>query len=150
MGLEQQLEIPVLTTTVEKRSTLAWKSAIWPVTFGTVLPCHRDDGVSCSRTTSRASAPRWLRHGCAVADLIYRVSLSRKMAPVLRRIYDQMPEPKWVISMGVRPRSAAFDSRHVQASTRWCRSTFVRPPARPESLICCTVQPQKKIAESKL
>ena len=118
MGLEQQLEqmeIPVLTTTVEKVVNWARKSAIWPCTFG---------------------------------------RLSRKMAPVLRRIYDQMPEPKYVISMGACASvGGVFDNYAiVQGVDQVVPVDVFVPgcPPRPESLIYGIVQLQKKISESKL
>jgi NADH-quinone oxidoreductase subunit B len=96
-----EIEIPVLTTTVTKMVQWARRSSIWPVTFGlaccaiemmqTVAPRH--DLARFGMEAFRAS-PRQ-------ADLmIVAGRVSQKMAPVLRQIYDQMPEPKWVISMG--------------------------------------------------
>ena len=78
--------------------------------------------------------------------------LSRKMAPVLRRIYDQMPEPKWVISRAPAPgRRRVRQLRHRPGRDQVAGRCFVpgRPP-RPESQIYGIVQLQKKIAESKL
>ena len=101
MGLEQQLEIPVLTTSVEKMVQWARRSAIWPVTFGLACCAIEMMAMSCSRYDVARFGAEVFRASPRQADLmIVAGRLSRKMAPVLRRIYDQMPEPKWVISMG--------------------------------------------------
>jgi NADH:ubiquinone oxidoreductase subunit 3 (subunit A)/Ni,Fe-hydrogenase III small subunit len=67
------------------------------------------------------------------ADLmIVAAAVSQKMAPVLRQIYDQMPEPQWVLAMGVCALSAACSTttRSCRASTTSCRSTSTCPAAR--------------------
>jgi NADH-quinone oxidoreductase subunit B len=91
----------ILLAQVNKALDWSRSSSLWPATFG--LAC-------CAIEMMSASASRWdiSRFGAEVfrasprqADLmIVAGRLSVKMAPVLRRIYDQMPEPKWVISMG--------------------------------------------------
>ena len=104
MGLEQQLEqmeIPVLTTTVEKVVNWARKSAIWPCTFGLACCAIEMMSMSASRYDIARFGAEVFRASPRQSDLmIVAGRLSRKMAPVLRRIYDQMPEPKYVISMG--------------------------------------------------
>jgi NADH-quinone oxidoreductase subunit B len=90
-----------LLTTVEKLIDWGRSSSLWPATFG--LAC-------CAIEMMSTSASRWdiSRFGAEVfrasprqADLmIVAGRLSTKMAPVLRRIYDQMPDPKWVLAMG--------------------------------------------------
>src|SRR5467141_4803559 len=102
MGLEELGPGGILTTTVEKMVNWARRSSLWPATFG--LAC-------CAIEMMAAGAPRFdlARFGMEVcrasprqADLmIVAGRVSQKMAPVLRQIYDQMVEPKWVISMGV-------------------------------------------------
>ena len=91
----------VLTTTVDKAIAWARSSSIWPATFG--LAC-------CAIEMMHTVTPRYdlARFGAEVfrasprqADLmIVSGRVAQKMGPVLRRIYDQMLEPKWVISMG--------------------------------------------------
>ena len=100
MGLES--EIPVLTTTVEKMVQWARRSSIWPVTFGLACCAIEMMAMSCSRYDIARFGAEVFRGSPRQSDLmIVAGRVSRKMAPALRRIYDQMPEPKWVISMGV-------------------------------------------------
>ena len=101
MGLEEKLPDGVLLTSVEKLVNWTRKSSLWPATFG--LAC-------CAIEMMTFGAPRFdsARFGMEVfrpsprqADLmIVAGRVSQKMAPVVRQIYDQMAEPRWVISMG--------------------------------------------------
>ena len=102
MGLESELpDIPVLTTTVEQVVNWARRSSIWPVTFGLACCAIEMMAMSCSRYDVARFGAEVFRGSPRQSDLmIVAGRLSRKMAPALRRIYDQMPEPKWVISMG--------------------------------------------------
>ena len=102
MGLETELpDIPVLTTTVTQVVQWARRSAIWPVTFGLACCAIEMMAMSCGRYDIARFGAEVFRGSPRQADLmIVAGRLSRKMAPALRRIYDQMPEPKWVISMG--------------------------------------------------
>ena len=97
----EELERGILFTTVESLVNWARSNAIWPLGFG--LAC-------CAIEMMAIAGPRFdiSRFGAEVfrgsprqADLMIvagRVSI--KMAPVLRQLYDQMPDPKWVIAMG--------------------------------------------------
>ena len=102
MGLEEKLPSGVLLTSVEKAAGWARARSVWPATFG--LAC-------CAIELFQTGGPKHdlARFGMEKtgatprqADLmIVAGRLSQKMAPVTRQIYDQMPDPKWVISMGV-------------------------------------------------
>ncbi len=95
------LRFPVLTTSVEKMVQWARRSAIWPVTFGLACCAIEMMATAAGRYDIARFGAEVFRASPRQADLmIVAGRLSRKMAPVLRRIYDQMPEPKWVISMG--------------------------------------------------
>ena len=100
MGLES--EIPVLTTSVEKMVQWARRSSIWPVTFGLACCAIEMMAMSCSRYDIARFGAEVFRSSPRQADLlIVSGRVVHKMAAPLRQVYDQLPEPKWVISMGV-------------------------------------------------
>jgi NADH-quinone oxidoreductase subunit B len=102
LGWEDHLPAGVLLTTVEKLAGYARAHSVWPAAFG--LAC-------CAIELMQTAGPRHdlARFGMERASNTPRQSdlmivagrVSQKMAPVLRQIYDQMADPKWVISMGV-------------------------------------------------
>jgi NADH-quinone oxidoreductase subunit B len=101
MGIEEKLPGGILLSTVEKVAGYVRAGSLWPATFG--LAC-------CAIEMMSTAGPRFdiARFGMErfsatprQADLmIVAGRVSQKMAPVLRQVYDQMPDPKWVISMG--------------------------------------------------
>ncbi|MFZ6019963.1 MAG: NADH-quinone oxidoreductase subunit B [Chloroflexota bacterium] len=102
MGLEQKTgNLGVVTTSLEQVVNWARTNSMWPMLFG--LAC-------CAIEMMAAQAPAYdmsrfgmelMRASPRQSDLmIVAGRVSRKMAPVLRQLYDQMPDPKWVIAMG--------------------------------------------------
>ena len=135
-----ETEIPVLTTSVEKMVQWARRSSIWPVTFGLACCAIEMMAMSCSRYDVARFGAEVFRASPRQADLmIVAGRLSRKMAPVLRRIYDQMPEPKWVISMGVCATSGGMFNNYaiVQGVDQIVPVDMYVPgcPPRPEMLM---------------
>jgi NADH-quinone oxidoreductase subunit B len=141
MGIQEGgLPEGVLLTTVEKVAGLARANSMWPATFG--LAC-------CSIEMMSTGGPRFdlARFGMEVfrasprqADLmIVAGRVSQKMAPVLRQIYDQMPEPKWVLAMGVCASSGGMFNNYaiVQGVDHVVPVDMYLPgcPPRPEMLI---------------
>jgi len=99
--LEKFVEQSVMTTTVEKAVAWSQGNSIYPMTFG--LACCAIEMMSIVAARVDIARFGWeaFRASPRQADLLIlsgRVSV--KMAPVIRRIYDQMLEPKWAISMG--------------------------------------------------
>ena len=99
--INNRFEKNFLVTTVDYVFNWARKSAIWPMTFG--LACCAIEMIAAS--TSRFDIARFgsevFRPSPRQSDLmIVSGTVTLKMAPVVKRIYDQMPDPKWVISMG--------------------------------------------------
>ena len=94
-------ELPLLTTTVEKVVQWARYSAVWPAQFGLACCAIEMMATAASRYDIARFGAEVFRGSPRQSDLmIVAGRLSRKMAPAMRRVYDQMPEPKWVIAMG--------------------------------------------------
>jgi NADH-quinone oxidoreductase subunit B len=102
VGVEQKLgNLGILTTTLESAVNWARTNAMWPMMFG--LACCAIEMMSAQAADFDLSrfGMELMRPSPRQSDLmIVAGRVSRKMAPVLRRLYDQMAEPKWVISMG--------------------------------------------------
>jgi NADH-quinone oxidoreductase subunit B len=148
--LDQYVEERVLTTTLEKALNWARSNALFPATFG--LACCAIEMMSI--VTARYDVARFgaevFRASPRQADmLILSGRVSIKMAPVLRRIYDQMLEPKWVIAMGACASSAGVFNNYalVQGADRFMPVDVYVPgcPPRPESLIHGILRLQHKI-----
>jgi NADH-quinone oxidoreductase subunit B len=151
--LEEYIEERVLFTTLEKAQNWARANAVWPATFGlaccaiemiSVIGSPRNDLARFGAEVSRAS-PRQ-------ADmLILSGRVSIKMAPVIRRLYDQMLEPKWVISMGACASSAGMFNNYalVAGADRFLPIDVYIPgcPPRPEALMYGIIKLQKKILD---
>jgi len=155
MGLEEALPSGFLLSTVEKVAGYARKSSVWPATFG--LAC-------CAIELFSAGGPRHdlARFGMERASatprqadlMIVAGRVSQKMAPVLRQIYDQMADPKWVISMGVCASSGGMFNNYaiVQGVDHIVPVDVYLPgcPPRPEMLLDSIVKLHDKIQNMKL
>jgi len=153
MGLENALfeSLPdVLTVRLDAVVNWARKSSLWPATFG--LACcaiEMMNTVSSRNDLSRFGAETFRASPRQADVMIVSGRVSRKMAPALRRIYDQMPEPKWVISMGACATSGGvFDNYAiVQGVDKIVPVDVYVPgcPPRPEMLIHAIMMLQEKV-----
>jgi len=140
MGLEERLPSGFLLDTVENVIGYMRKNSVWPATFG--LAC-------CAIEMMAVGGPKYdiARFGMErfsatprQADLmIVAGRVSQKMAPVLRQVYDQMAEPKWVIAMGVCASSGGMFNNYsiVQGVDHVVPVDVYLPgcPPRPEMLL---------------
>ena len=153
MGLEEKLPSGVLLTSVEKLVNWTRKSSLWPATFGLACCAIEMMATGAGRYDLARFGMEVFRASPRQADLmIVAGRLSRKMAPALRRVYDQMPEPRWVLAMGVCASSGGMFNNYaiVQGVDHIVPVDMYLPgcPPRPESLIYGIVQLQRKIART--
>ena len=101
MGLMDSVEANVLTTTYDKIFNWARRSAIWPMQFGLACCAIEMMAVLDPRHDMSRFGAEVFRATPRQSDLmIVAGTVTEKMAPIVRRLWDQMPEPKWCVAMG--------------------------------------------------
>jgi NADH-quinone oxidoreductase subunit B len=154
VGLESRLESPFLTTTVDAVINWGRKYSLWPMPFGTACCAIEFMGVVSNRYDVSRFGAELVRFSPRQADLLLVMgTITQKMAPVLRQIYDQMPDPKWVVSMGACASSGGFYDNYsvVQGIDELIPvDVYVAGcPPRPENVIGAIVKIQEKISREK-
>jgi NADH-quinone oxidoreductase subunit B len=150
-ALAEALGDNVLTTTVGKLIGWGRGNSVWPAQFGLACCAIEMMHVASSSLDFARFGFEAMRASPRQADLmIVAGRVSQKMAPVLRQIYDQMPEPKWVISMGACASSGGMFNNYaiVQGVDKVVPVDVFLPgcPPRPEGLLDAIVKLQKQIA----
>ncbi len=140
MGIEEKVPTGVLLTSVEKLVNWSRKSSFWPATFGLACCAIEMMATGAARYDLARFGMEVFRASPRQADLmIVAGRVSQKMAPVLRQIYDQMPNPKWVLSMGVCASSGGMFNNYaiVQGVDHVVPVDIYLPgcPPRPEMLM---------------
>ncbi|MDP7558016.1 MAG: NADH-quinone oxidoreductase subunit B family protein [Candidatus Marinimicrobia bacterium] len=140
----------VLTTTVEAAVNWGRKNSLWPMPFGTACCGIELMAALASRSDIARFGAEAIRFSPRQSDLLVVAGrITIKMMPVLQRIYEQMPEPKWVISMGACASSGGvFDTYSViQGIDQFIPVDVYVPgcPPRPEGLLDGLMKIQKLI-----
>ena len=155
MGVENKLgNMGIVTTTLEKAVNWARSNALWPLGFG--LACCAIEFISTQASSYDISrfGMELVRGSPRQSDLIIVSGrLTQKMAPVLRRLYDQMPEPKYIIAMGdCAACGGVFNNYAIVQGIDEIVPVDVYIagcPPRPEALIDGIIKLQEKVMRSK-
>ncbi len=154
MGVEL-LGDTVITTRVDDVINWARESSLWPFVFGTACCAIEFMSTASSKHDISRFGAEVVRFSPRQADLlIVAGTISYKQAPILKQIYDQMPEPKWVVSMGACACSGGFYDNYttlqgideiipVDVYVAGC-------PPRPESVLDAIMMVQKELKNDSL
>ncbi len=150
----EQLKNRILLTTVDQMLRWARKNSLWPLPLGLACCAIEMMGAFFARYDMARFGAEVFRFSPRQADLmIVAGTVTRKMAPIVRRLYDQMSEPKWVIAMGACAMAGGpYNSYAVlQGVDQIIPVDIYVPgcPPRPESLLYGIIQLQKKIQSER-
>ena len=155
MGLEEKIPDSIILTQLDKMVNWARKRSMWPLGFG--LACCAIEMIStfASHFDLARYGMEVLRASPRQADLmIVAGRVSVKMAPVVKTLYDQMPNPKWVISMGACASCGGVFNNYalVQGVDRIIPVDIYVPgcPPRPEQLMDGILKLQAKVEKDSL
>lgn len=151
MGITPQEKVPFLVAPLEKLINWARKNSLWPAQFGLACCAIEMMSTAASRYDMARFGAEVFRASPRQSDvMIVAGRVSQKMAPVLKTIYEQMLEPKWVIAMGDCSSTGGIYNNYaiIQGVDKIVPvDVYIAGcPPRPEALLDGLIMLQKKIA----
>lgn len=155
LGVEAILGDSVVTTKLDKAVNWARSYSMWPMVFGTACCGIEFMSVAASRNDLSRFGAEVVRFSPRQADLmIVAGTISYKQAPVLKKIYDQMCEPKWVIAMGACASTGGFYDNYTTVQgidTIIPVDEYIAGcPPRPEAVLDAVIRIQERSQDESI
>src|SRR5437868_3469733 len=155
ISIESKIGDSIVTTTISHLANWARKNSLWPLPFGTACCAIEFMSVVSAHYDIARFGAEVVRFSPRQSDMLLVMgTITDKMVPVLKKIYDQMPDPKWVVSMGACATSGGFYRAYhvVQGIDEFLPVDVYIPgcPPTPEAVLQAVLMIQEVVKGEKI